>query len=86
MASTQLVHFRFLVGATLSSESTLVFGASALKGSHHQKSVPLQSPLATDCYLAFQWRLAVPLGRHECACQQECIGGSGGRWRMDGGW
>lgn len=47
---------------------------------------PLRFPLAPDCYLAFQWRLAAPPGRHKCACQQEPIGANRGRWWMDGGW
>lgn len=38
-------------------------------------------PLAPDCYLAFQWRLAAPPGGRECACQQEFMVG---RWRMVG--
>lgn len=72
----------FSVGSMLSSEQSTCFGASAFKGSHHQKSVPSSSPLAPDCYLAFRWGLAAPMGSYECACQQECIGGNRGRWRM----
>lgn len=53
-----------------------------LEGQLSSEVQPLQFPLAHDCYLDFQWRLAVPLGRHECACQQEFIGGNRGRWRM----
>ncbi len=58
----------------------------SLEGQSSLEICPLQFSLAPDCCLAFQWRRAVPLGRHECACQQECIGGNRGRWRMDGGW
>lgn len=54
----------------------------SLEGQPSSEICPLQSPLAADCYLAYQWRLAVPLGRQECACQQECIEGNRGRWRM----
>lgn len=69
------------------------FGSPILRASHqhrhHWRSVP-SGPLLfgslPDCYLAFRWRLAAPLGEHECACQQEFIGGNRGRWRMDGWW
>lgn len=54
----------------------------SLEGQSSSEICPLQFPLASDCYLAFQWRLALPLGMHGCACQQECIGSNRGRWRM----
>lgn len=62
--------------------SARVVRSLSLEGQSSSEIRPLRSPLAIDCYLALQWRLAVPLGRHECACQQECIGGNRGRWRM----
>lgn len=59
-----------------------LFWSLILEGQLSSEVRPLLFPLAPDCYLAFQWRLAIPLGRHECACQQEFIGGNRGRWRM----
>lgn len=58
------------------------FWSRSLEGQPSSDFCPLWSPPATDCYLACQWRLAVPLGKSECACQQECIEGNGGRWKM----
>lgn len=85
MENTWRPHSLFISGFSwcdAKQREHLVWSHTALKGSLHQKAVPLRSPLATDCYLAFQWRLAVPSGEQECACQQECIGGNRGRWRM----
>lgn len=80
MPSTQLVHFSFFCWCDAQREHLV--RSLSLEGQSSSEICPLRSPLATDCYLALQWRLAVPLGRHECACQQECIGGNRGRWRM----
>lgn len=67
------------------AQSMDLFWSLSLGGQSSSQICPLQSPLATDCYLATQWRLPAPLGRRECACQQECIGGNRGRWRMEEG-
>lgn len=90
--------FQVHVGVTLSSKeffffffSSFLFWIPKLEGQSSSSSsevrplppTPLFGPLP-DCYLAFRWRLAAPLGEHECACQQEFIGGNRGRWRMDG--
>lgn len=59
-----------------------LFGEAALKGSHHPISVPSSPHRAADCYLAFQWRLAVPPGK-----ARVCLP-AGMQWRKmeDGEW
>lgn len=71
MSSTSPVHF--VVGVTL---------RKSLGGPATTTNVSPAVPLAADCYLALHWRLPIPPGRQECACQQECIWGNGARWRM----